>query len=93
MENSKIKEASNVRLSDMLENDLAISLAKDFLAYPTPELNESQPGKKKINSRYFTSMIFFLKEKALNSSKYFKSGNQMCLRMPSSLYQRIVLWM
>ena len=47
MENSKIKEASNVKLSDMLENDLAISLAKDFLAYPTPELNESQPGKKK----------------------------------------------
>jgi len=44
MENSKIKEASNVKLSDMLENDLAISLAKDFLAYPTPELNESQPG-------------------------------------------------
>ena len=62
MENSQKKEASNVKLSDMLENDLAVSLAKDFLAYPTPELNESQPGKKN-DSRYFTSMIFFLKNK------------------------------
>ena len=45
-EKPKSPEASKVELTDLLENELAASLASDFMLHQSPEIVEIQPGKK-----------------------------------------------